>query len=338
MIPDEYFRDKTVRIITGASGGSYDAFSRFVAATAEHYFPQSTRFDVKNVPGAGQYHGLRAVLDSEPDGLTIGIVHSRWFQRQAIVGDIPNFDFDEVRILGSPTFTVEGDAYCVDRRVAASWQDVLDLGRPLRVGTYEPGTEPAIEFIEANGGPFQVLYDYPGTYEIMAAFDRGELDLSNRCGPNLAPHLFPGWILQGRLVPLFYVKKPFDEEYLARLGHTGPLPSLLDLPGLNLDQAQRSQVEGLQANLLLSEVARVFILSAGVAQEIEQYWQERFNLIMQDHQFRESIHNAGYVDWYGHGRTDQLLRIIRRVQTLDQSVKDVLYELSGLSALDDLVQ
>ena len=29
------------------------------------------------------------------------------------------------------------------------------------------------------------------------------------------------------------------------------------VPALNLDQAQRSQVEGLQANLLLSEVARV---------------------------------------------------------------------------------
>ena len=338
MTPEEYFSGKTIRIITGSShGGSYDTFSRLVAETAEHYFPRSTTFDVENVPGAGQYNGLRAVLDSEPDGFTIGIVHSRWFQRQAIVGDIPNFDFDDVHILGSPTFIVDGDAYCVDRRVASSWQEVLNLRRPLRIGTYEPGTEPAIEFMAANGGPFQMVYGYPGTFEIMAAFDRRELDLSNRCGPTIVPHLYPEWIEQGRLVPLFYVKKPFDDEYLARLGHTGPLPSFLELPGLNVGKAQRIQMEALQANLLLTEVGRVFILPAGVPENIKQHWQEQFNQIVQDHQFIDSLSNAGYGDWYGYGSTDQILDIIGHVQALDQDVKDVLHDLSGLGYLDNIV-
>ena len=338
MNPEEYFSGKTVRIITGASGGSYDAFSRFVAATAGDYFPRSTTFDVENVTGAGQYNGLRAALDSAPDGLTIGIVHSRWFQRQAIVGDIPNFDFDEVHLLGSPTFTVTEDAYCVDRSVATSSQEVLDLGRPLRVGTNEPGTEPVIELMESIGLPFQVVYGYFGTSEIMAAFDRGELDLSNRCGPDIVPHVYPEWIQKGRLVPLFYVQKPFDRVYLARLGHTGPLPSFTELPGLNLGEVQQAQLEALQADLLLTELTRVFILPAGIPDEIRQYWQERFDLIMTDQGFKGTIHDTGYVDWYGYGRTDELLDIIRRIQTLDQRVKDILYELSGLSALDALVQ
>ena len=339
MTPEEYFSGKTIRIITGANhGGSYDTFSRLVAETAEHYFPRSTTFDVENVPGAGQYTGLRAILNSEPDGLTIGIVHSRWFQRQAIVGDIPNFDFDEIHILGSPTFRVDGDAYCVDRRVATSWQEVLRLRRPLRIGTYEPGTEPAIEFMAANGGPFHMIYGYLGTYQIMVAFDRRELDLSNRCGPDIVPHLYPEWIEQGRLVPLFYVTKPFDDEYLARLGHTGPLPSFLELPGLNLDGTQRIQMEALQANLLLSEVAQVFILPAGVPDHLRQYWQGQFNRIIEDHQFIDSLSNAGYGDWYGYGGTDQILDIIRHVQALDQGVKDILHDLRGLGDLDHLVR
>ena len=335
MNPDEYFRDKTVRIITGANqGGSYDAFSRFVAAAAERYFPQGTTFDVENIRGAAQYYGLRATLDSEPDGLTLGVVNSRWLQRQAVVGDIPNFDFDEIQILGSPTFTVPEDAYCVDRSVAASWQEVLDLGRPLRIGTSEPGTEPAVEFMAANGGPFQVIYGYPGTTDIMEAFDRRELDLSNRCGPNTVPHLYPGWIQEGRLVPLFYVLKPLDQRYLARLGHTGPLPSILELPGLDLDTAQRSRLEALQANLFLSEATRVFILPAGVPDVLRDYWQERFDLIMRDRRFINTIDNEGYVDSYGYGRPDEILGLIRRVQAFDQDVKAFLYDVSGLSVLD----
>ena len=59
---------------------------------------------------------------------------------------------------------------------------------------------------------------------------------------------------------------------------------------------------------------------------------------MTDQGFKDTIHDTGYVDWYGYGRTDELLDIIRRIQTLDQRVKDILYELSDLSALDALVQ
>ena len=339
MNPDEYFRDKTVRIITGANqGGSYDAFSRFVAAAAEHYFPQGTTFDVENIRGAAQYYGLRATLDSEPDGLTLGVVNSRWLQRQAIVGDIPNFDFDEIQILGSPTFTVPEDAYCVDRSVAASWQEVLDLGRPLRIGTYEPGTEPAVEFMAANGGPFQVIYGYSGTTDTMEAFDRRELDLINRCGRDAVRALFPWWIDQGRLVPLFYVKRPFDTGYLANLGHTGPLPSILELPGLDLDAAQRTRLEALQANLLLSGATRVFILPAGVPDVLREYWQERFDLIMRDRQFIDTIDSEGYVDWYGYASPDEILGLIRRVQAFDQDVKAFLYDVSGLDVLDALLQ
>ncbi len=338
MNPEEYFSGKTVRIITGASGGSYDAFSRFVAETAGDYFPRGTTFDVENVTGAGQYNGLSATLDSAPDGLTVGIVHTRWIRRQAVVGDIPDFDLDEVHILGSPAFTVAEDAYCVDRRVATSWQEVLDLGRPLRIGAYEPGTEPAVEFMAANGGPFQMVYGYPGALEAMEAFGRGEVDLIAHCDPAIVRALFPRWIGQGRLVPLFYVKTPYDRADLARLGHTGPLPSILELPGLGLDEHQRVRLEALQANLLLTDVTHVFILPPGVPDVLREYWQERFDSIMRDRQLITSIHRAGYVDWYGHGSPDAIRALILRVQALDQDAKSFLYDVSGLSALDSLVQ
>ena len=54
----------------------------------------------------------------------------------------------------------------------------------------------------SNGGPFKMVYGYGGTSEIMAAFDRGELDMTNRCGPSTAGRLFPEWAEEGRLVPV----------------------------------------------------------------------------------------------------------------------------------------
>ena len=329
---EQYFGNKTIRIAVGASpGGGYDTFSRIVAAAAERYFPESTRFVVQNLPGSGQYRGLRAVLDAEPDGLTMGPTHSRWFQRQTLVGDIPKFDLEAIHILGSPSFTVGGDAFCVDRSVATSWEQVLDEGIILTMGASAPGNEPAVEFMAANGGPFKIIYGYGGTSEIMAAFDRGELNFTNRCGPGTVPRLFPEWIEQQRLVPLFYEKKPVDDEYLARLGHSGPLPSFLELPGLDVNQ---SQLDALQANLLITEISRVYLLPEGTPDDIKQYWQSRFDLIVEDAQFIDSVIIAGYEDSYGYGRSEEILDIVRKVQALSPEAKQIMLDISGVGDLN----
>ena len=328
---EEYFGGKTIRIITGTSpGGGYDVFSRLVAATAERYFPESTRFIVQNLPGAGQYRGLKAVLDAKPDGLTVGPVHSRWFQRQALVNDIPNFDLDKIYILGSPTFAIGKSVFCVDRSVATSWEEVLALGRPLIQGATAPGNEPATEFMQANGGPFRIVYGYGGTSDIMAAFDRGELDLTSRCGPATAPRLFPEWIEDGRLVPLFYEKKPVDDEYLALLGHTGPLPSFKDLPGLDINP---TQLAALEVNLLVTELSRVFIMQENVPADIAQYWQSQFDQMMVDPEFIDGLTIAGYADSYGYGRAEDLLEVVRVARELDPATRDIVLELSGVGDL-----
>lgn len=329
---EEHFGGRTIKVLVGASpGGGYDVFSRLVAATAERYFPESTRFIVQNLPGGGQYRGLRALLDAKPDGYSILPTHSRWFQRQALVGDIPNFDLDKIHILGSPTFAVGGDVFCVDRSVAESWDDVLALGRPLTIGASAPGNEPAVEFMASNGGPFKMVYGYGGTSEIMAAFDRGELDMTNRCGPSTAGRLFPEWAEEGRLVPLFYEKKAIDSDYLKSLGYTGELPSFMDLPGIDIDP---TGLAALSANLMIVELSRVFIMPEGVPDDIKQYWQSAFDQMMVDEQFIEGLTIAGYADSYGYGRADELLAIARQARDLDDATKELMLEISGVGNLN----
>ena len=328
---EEYFGGKTIRIITGTSpGGGFDTFSRIVAATAERHFPETTRFIVQNLPGAGQLRGLRAVLSSEPDGLTVGPVHSRWFARQMLVGDVDGFDLDRIYMLGSPTFAINEDGFCLDKNFASSWQEVLDRDLTIKVGSVGPGNEPHIEFMVENGAPFKLIYGYGGSSEIMAAFDRGETDGTGRCGPGNAGRLYPEWIEQGRLIPIFYRTKPYSEEWLANLGHTGPIPSFRDLPGLTFNQAQ---AEALELNLLIVEISRVFVLPEGVPADVAQYWQSAFDQIVVDPIFIEQLTIAGYEDSYGYGRAEDIWEIIDRVRSASQETRDIALELSGVGTL-----
>ena len=305
-------------------------FSRLIAAAATNYFPDSTRFRVENLPGSGQYRGLRAVLDSEPDGLTIGPTHSRWFARQLLVGDVPKFDIDAIHILGSPTFSINEDGFCVDRSVATSWQDILDKGITIKVGSAAAGNEPALEFLQQNGGPFQIFYGYSGDLDIMAAFARRELDGTNHCGPGTAGRLYPEWIEQGRLVPLFYEKKPYNAEWLAQLGYTSELPSFRDLPGLEFSEAQAA---ALDINLLITEISRVFFLPPGVPEDIRQYWQSAFDQMMVDPGFIEAVNIAGYADDYGYGRAEDILEIVEVVRAVDDETRAIALDMSGVGSL-----
>ncbi len=328
---EAYFGGKTIRIITGTSpGGGYDTFSRLVAQAAERQFPESTRFIVQNLPGAGQLRGLRAVLNSEPDGLTIGPVHSRWFARQMLVGDVDGFDLDRIYILGSPTFTIAESGFCLDKSFASSWQEVLDRDLTIRVGSVGPGNEPQIEFMIENGGPFKLIYGYGGSSEIMAAFDRGEVDGTGRCGPGTAGRLYPEWIEQGRLVPIFYNKKPYNDEWLARLGRAEPLPSFRELPGLTFNPAQ---AEALELNLLIVEISRVFVMPEDVPADVTQYWQSAFDRLVADPAFIEAIKIAGYEDSYGYGTSEDIWEIINRVRSASQETRDIALGLSGVGTL-----
>ena len=305
-------------------------FSRLVAAAARNYFPESTRFRVENLPGAGQYRGLRAVLDSEPDGLTIGPTHSRWFARQLLVGDVPKFDIDAIHILGSPTFSINEDGFCVDRSVATSWQDILDKGITIRVGSAAAGNEPALEFLQQNSGPFQLFYGYSDALDIMAAFHRGELDGTNHCSPGTAGRLYPEWIEEGRLVPIFYEKKPYNAEWLAMLGYTGELPSFRDLPGLGFNEAKAA---ALDINLLVTEISRVFFLPPGVPDAVRQYWQSAFDQIMVDSEFIESVDSAGYADDYGYGRSEDIMEIVEVVRAADAETRALALDMSDIGSL-----
>src|SRR5919106_6470191 len=129
------FESKPVKIIGGsAPGGGYDTFGRMVARFSGKYLPGNPSFVVKNIPGGGQLRGLRAAMKSPPDGLTLGILHPRFVQRELAGIDVPDFDLKTVRVLGSPSAITVSRIWCVRRSIATNWDELVKLGRPLTNG------------------------------------------------------------------------------------------------------------------------------------------------------------------------------------------------------------
>ena len=165
----------------------------------------------------------------------------------------------------------------------------------------------------------------------MAAFDRGEFDATDRCSDATVPRLYPEWITEKRLVPLFYENKPYSAEWLQTIGFEGTTyPKFTELPGLTASQAQ---LDAVAANIAAGELSRVFILPEGVSEEIQRDWQARWDQILVDSQFIERLGVAGYTDDYGIGTGDDLREVIDQMRGLDDETRALMLELSGVGDL-----
>ena len=178
------FESKPVTVIVGsAPGGGYDTFSRLVARFVGNYLPGNPSFIVRNVPGAGQLRGLRRAMKAKPDGLTLGLLHPRFVQRELAGKDVPDFDLKTVRVLGSPSSGEVPRIWCVRRSIGTTYADLVKRGKPVTSGGNAPGAAFGIgpQFVQELGGPIKMVYGYGGTSEIMAAFDRDEMEGVDRC-------------------------------------------------------------------------------------------------------------------------------------------------------------
>jgi len=221
--------------------------------------------------------------------------------------------------------------------VGTSWADVLALGRPITNGETGPGNSPAQEFIEAIGGPIKNIYGYGGSSEIMAAFDRGEIDSTGRCSESTVPRLFPEWLADDRFVPLWYTERPMNPAYLAEVGVGSDYtyPHILDFlrsPDVGFEVTDQ-QVKALEAHIALSQVSRTFWLPAGVPDDLITYWDDIFEQIATDDQFAESAVVAGYADALGYKSGTDLQVYIDNLVALPQETKDIILKISAIDQL-----
>ncbi len=318
------FDSKPVKIIVGsAPGGGYDTFARMVARFSGKYLPGNPRFVVKNIPGGGQLRGLRAAMRSKPDGLTLGLLHPRFVQRELTGTDVPDFDLKTVRVLGSPSANRVSRIWCTRRSIATTWDEVKKVGRPLTNGDSAPGASFGMgpQFVSEMGGPIKMVYGYGGTSEIMAAFDRGETDSVDRCTAEHVPRLFPRWVTEKIVAPIFWWEKEPSKDWLASIG-AKKIPHILKVVDTNNDQRQ-----ALKLAVRFNTFSRTFVTQPGVPDDMYNAWKKAFEETTRDPGFIKAAAAAGFD--VGLGTAEDFNQLVSSFERLSPAGVKLLKRLIG---------
>jgi tripartite-type tricarboxylate transporter receptor subunit TctC len=177
---EPFYKDRTVRILVGASpGGIFDAYSRILARHLSRHIAGNPTFVVENVPGAG---GLivanRMYKAVKPDGLTIGHFNGGLVLGQVVGSPGIEFDAPKFQWIGVPTRVYTA---CVFTKASGitSIQRWMSAPKRVKLGATGPGSNmhdvPKV-LASALQLPFQLVAGYKGAAEIKLAAEAGELD------------------------------------------------------------------------------------------------------------------------------------------------------------------
>lgn len=174
----DFYKGKTVQIIVGTSaGGGYDVYARTLARHMGRHLPGAPNFIVANMPGAGSNIMSAHVVNAAPkDGTVIGAPFSTQ-PLAAVFENVQKLRFDPRRLhyLGSAT---TGHYLCVVRpdAPATHLKDMMTT-EVVMGGTAESGSTGYLPILLNNviGTKFKVVFGYPGSREITAAIERGEV-------------------------------------------------------------------------------------------------------------------------------------------------------------------
>jgi hypothetical protein len=192
----------------------------------------------------------------------------------------------------------------------------------------EPG-QASVDILEYAGLPFRNIYGYGGSAEVLAAFDRGELDMPGGwCTPLYVERLYPEWVDQGRVVPLFWNMQPKpDDEWIRTLGvDPDALPYVLDLPGLELSESER---RGYQVYEAINMMSRLFFLPPDTPDEVVQVWETAIASMVEDPEFQTRMQDTGFDFQYGYGR-EEFQEFVRSTEGFDEATLEMLRQLMAV--------
>jgi tripartite-type tricarboxylate transporter receptor subunit TctC len=179
---EQFYKGRTIALLSTAPGGRYDLASRIVARHLGRFIPGNPNFVVQIDPGAG---GLsvanRLANTSERDGSVLALIQPGTWQL-AIQGE-PNARFDPAKMtwIGSfSSFAEDADLLIVNASHPA--KSVADIGRPevtTRLGAGTPGSTNLTFAIIARDIlhlKVDVVRGYPGAPNLFIAMQNGEID------------------------------------------------------------------------------------------------------------------------------------------------------------------
>ena len=314
--PEEHFKNKRISINVGFSpGGGYDTYARLVAKFLPDHLPGNPRFVVRNLTGGGGERIFRPTLiDIEPEGYAAAVVHPRFYKRELVGIDVPDFDMNTARVIGTASAVSTVSAQFAFRDLGTTWDEaVANAGGELKVGATEPGDSGglATTFIQWVGGPVKNVYGYPGSSDIAAAFDRREIDITTRGSAATAKSLFPEWVENQQIVPLFYwgadpaTDQAFTNYVVNDLGAEIP-PHLFDIIDLTEEQKTLFSV----TETINDKMSRLFIMHPDTPEHIYQVWVDAFRATVHDPNFLEQVALLNRTD-VGYAGPDEIVAVLQ---------------------------
>lgn len=176
---DQFYRDKTIRIVVGFSpGGGFDTYARLIARHLGRHIPGNPSVVVDNMPGAGSLISANHIYRAaKPDGLTIGHFIGGLFLQQILGKPGIEFDARQFEYVGAPV--QDHHLLWVAKSTGITGvQQWLASKKVIKFGGvgFGGGTDdiPAV-VREVMGLPIQLVSGYKGTTEIRLAFNNGEI-------------------------------------------------------------------------------------------------------------------------------------------------------------------
>ncbi len=249
-------------IVPFPPGGGFDLVSRIIAPFIQKYLPKRVSVIVKNVPGAGARIGVRELVKSTPDGLTIGINDLTGIALMELGAKLEWLDVKKVSWLAR----VDNLADMLVVGPKTGFKHPNDMkGKIVRIAAPDDGGVMRGGVLARNLGATPQFVRYSGTGEAMLAMARGDCDA-------VAISWSSGMLL-------------------TKASENKPLFVCSKVPGLNVPSAQEL---GVEVDDII--VAHTHLLAAppGLPPEIRIMWEEVFSKVFKDPDWSEKMNKVGY--------------------------------------------
>ena len=205
---EEFYRGKQVRfIISSATGGDYDQWSRLIARYLGKYIPGNPTIIPQNMPGGGQIIATNHLFNvADKDGSVIGMIGRNLPNDALIKKEGVRFDPVKFNWLGSPELTNRVCA-AIEGAPVQKAQDLFQ--HELLVGGAGAGTAVSntpVLLSRLLGMKFKLVEGYGNSQAVLLAMERGEVQgicqsLSSLRGSR------PDWFQSGKLKVLFNTER-----------------------------------------------------------------------------------------------------------------------------------
>ena len=226
LVPDDYFKDKTINwIIPFKEGGGGDTWARFNAPYFTDHIEGNPVLLISNIPGGGSIKGANYFAENvKPDGLMI-LGTSGTTQMPYLLDDPRlNYDYDKFKpIMAYPNGGVVFCSPSLGIKNASEMGKILDV--PLKYASQGPTSLDVVpmfsfELLQMN---VQAVFGFRGRGAGRLAFERGEVLIDYQTSSAYLKNVVP-LVESGEAIPLFSFGALDAEGNLIRD------PSFPDLP------------------------------------------------------------------------------------------------------------